>query len=360
MRQRRSIEGGPSGAASGPAPPESASRRVVRAPNHLGDVVAALPAMVADGSDVLVVRWLAPLLQMAGVGGEVIPFDRGLAGFLRAASELRRRGYAEGVLLTPSFSAAWLFRWGGVRHLRGTATDGRSVLLRERVRPETLRPHHRIEAYRLLLGAEPSAAGEAPRAHRLTAPGERVALWRGRLSPGSGPRVGIFPGAHAPARRWAAERFAELARRVAGLGARVVVLGGASEAALTARVAAAVPGVLDLGGRTDLADLAALLSLCDLVVTNDTGPMHLAGAVGTPTVSLWGPSDPQEVRQVGAPDVRLTGPSLPCKPCYRNHCGRRGAGTILTDAHEECMRLIEVDAVVAAVEAALGQRAPGV
>jgi ADP-heptose:LPS heptosyltransferase len=172
--------------------------------------------------------------------------------------------------------------------------------------------------------------------------------------------VGLFPGANAPARRWPAERFAELARRIAGTGARVVSMGGAGEAVLTASVAAVAPGALDAGGRTDLVDLAALLSLCDLVVTNDTGPMHLAGAVGTPTVSLWGPSDPDEVRQVGAPDVRVTGPELPCKPCYRNHCARRGAGTLLLDAHEECMRLIEVDSVVRAVEASLGQGATDV
>jgi ADP-heptose:LPS heptosyltransferase len=137
-------------------------------------------------------------------------------------------------------------------------------------------------------------------------------------------------------------------------------MGGAGEADLTGRVAAAASGALDLGGRTDLVDLAALLSLCDLVVTNDTGPMHLAGAVGTPTVSLWGPSDPREVRQVGAPDVRVTGPGLPCKPCYRNDCARRGPGTLLADAHEECMRLIEVDDVMRAVEAALARGGAGV
>jgi ADP-heptose:LPS heptosyltransferase len=137
-------------------------------------------------------------------------------------------------------------------------------------------------------------------------------------------------------------------------------MGGAGESSLTAHVAGAAPGALDAGGRTDLLDLAALLSLCDLVVTNDTGSMHLAGAVGTPTVSLWGPSDPREVRQVGAPDVRVTGPDLPCKPCYRNHCARRGAGTLLADAHEECMRLIQVEDVATAVEAALGHGARGV
>jgi len=335
-------------------------RRVIRAPNHLGDVVAALPAMVEDGSDVLVVRRLAPLVEMAGTPGDVIPFDRGAAGFARAVAELRRRAYQRGVLLTAAFSAAWLFRWGGVSHLRGTATDGRSWLLRERVAPESLRPYHRIDAFRLLLGAEPGESRGRLRGHRLVPPEASVALWRALLPSGAGPLVGLVPGANAPARRWPAERFAELAGRIAARGARLVVMGGAGEVSLTARVAAGAPGALDAGGRTDVVDLAALLSLCELVVTNDTGPMHLAGAVGTSTVSLWGPSDPREVRQVGAPDVRVTGADLPCKPCYRNHCARRGEGTLLADAHEECMRLIGVQEVASAVEVALGQGAAGV
>jgi heptosyltransferase-2 len=136
-------------------------------------------------------------------------------------------------------------------------------------------------------------------------------------------------------------------------GARVLLVGSTHEADLTARVAVRAPGALDTGGRTDVTDLAALLSLCDLVVTNDTGAMHLAGAVGTPTVSLWGSSDPTEVRQVGAPDTRISGPELPCRPCRRNHCERRGRGTVLADAHEECMRSIEVRAVLDAVDGAL-------
>jgi heptosyltransferase-2 len=328
------------------------SRRIVRAPNHLGDVVAALPAMVESGSDVLVLAWLAPVVRMAGVSGEVIPFERGLAGFLRATRELRRRGYREGVLLTPAFSAAWLFRWGGVRHVRGTATDGRALLLRDRVDPAVLRPLHRIDAYKLLLGQNSSGG---PRAHRLTPPPALVERWRARLPSGGGPMVGLVPGSNAPARRWPADRFGEVAAWLGKRGARVAVIGSEREMDMTARVASRAAGSLDAGGRTDLSDLAALLSLCDLVVTNDTGAMHLAGAVGTPTVSLWGSSDPTEVRQVGAPDSRVTGPELPCRPCRRNHCARRGAGTVLADAHEECMRLIEVRAVVDAVESALGR-----
>jgi heptosyltransferase-2 len=330
--------------------PSAAVKRIVRAPNHLGDVVAALPAIVADGSDVLVVAWLAPLVEMAGPRGDVILFERGASGFLRAVRELRRRGYDEGVLLTPAFSAAWLLRCGGVHRLRGTATDGRSLLLSERIPPDTLRPFHRINAYELLLGQD--FTGE-PRAPRLVLPHDVVERWRARVGPGDAPLVGLVPGSNAPARRWPADRFAELARALAARGFRLAVLGSRAEAELTAEVARGAPQALDLGGRTDVTDLAALLSLCDLVVTNDTGSMHLAGAVGTPTVSLWGSSDPWEVMQVGSPDTRVTGAELPCKPCRRNHCARRGAGTLLADAHEECMRLIDVEAVLSGVQHAL-------
>jgi heptosyltransferase-2 len=310
--------------------------------------------MLEDGSDVLVLGWLAPLVSMAGARGEVIPFERGLRGFARAVRELRRRRYSEGVLLSAAFSAAWLFKCGGVARLRGTATDGRSLMLTERIRPEELRSLHRVDAYKLLLGQDASGP---PRGHRLVPPAAGVERWRARLPAGEGRLVGLIPGSNAPARRWAAERFAELSRALAASGHRVVVMGSSAEAVITARVVRDTAGALDVGGRTDVEDLAALLSLCDLVVTNDTGSMHLAGAVGTATVSLWGSSDPAEVRQVGAADVRVTGADLPCKPCRRNHCARRGAGTVLADAHEECMRLIEVESVIAAVDSALADPA---
>jgi heptosyltransferase-2 len=333
----------------------SAERRIVRAPNHLGDVVLALPAIVAAGSDVLVVRWLAPVLEMAGVRGDVVSFDRGPSGFARAVRELRLRGYRKGALMTPAFSAAWLLRCGGVRDLRGTSTDGRSLLLRDRIGREALRGRHRIDAFKLLLGQDVSGP---PASHPVVPPAERVAAWRVRLGAvgSESPLVGIFPGANAPARRWPVERFGEVARVLAGGGARVMVLGGDGERALTEQVAGAAPGAIDLGGETDLKDLAAILYLCHLVITNDTGPMHLAGAVGTSTVSLWGSSDPGEVSQAGAVDTRVTGAALPCKPCYRNHCRRRGRGTLLADAREECMRLIDVGDVVGAAQAALGRR----
>lgn len=326
----------------------SDARHVIRAPNHLGDVIMALPAMVADGSDIVVRRWLAPLLEMARLPARVLPFDRGFAGWTDAVKMLRRERFETGTLLTPSFSAAWLFRWGGVAHLRGTATDGRSWLLGDRIPRETLKDRHRINQYKLLMGQDPDT--EALN-HLLTPPEDRVAEWRTRLE--GELVVGLFPGSNATARRWPVERFGAVARSLADRGARVVVMGGAGERSLTNAVAEAEPRTLDAGGATDLVGLAALLSICDLVVTNDTGPMHLAGAVGTPTITLWGPSDPAEVHPVGARDRRVTGAPLPCKPCFKNECPRSGAGTVLEEANEECMRLISEDQVMEVVRQVL-------
>jgi ADP-heptose:LPS heptosyltransferase len=332
-------------AAAGPA-----RRRVIRAPNHLGDVIMALPAIAADGADVVVRRWLAPVLGMAGLDGRIFALDPGFPGWARMVRTLRAGRFRHGVLLAPSFSAAWLFAWGGVRSVRGTATDGRAWLLAEPLPREVLRGRHRINQFKLLLEQDP---GGPPRSHPLTPPASLVEQWRDRLGVGGAPLVGIFPGSNAPARRWPPERFGAVAKGLGGRGARVVILGGAGERDITRRVAASAPGAMDLGGGTDLPGLAALLSICRLVVTNDTGPMHLAGAVGTPTVTLWGPSDPGEVCPVGARDERVTGDALPCKPCFKNRCPRSGEGTLLPQAHEECMRLIREDRVLEIAQSVL-------
>jgi heptosyltransferase-2 len=309
----------------------------------------ALPALAEDGSDIMVRGWLAPLLEMARLPGRILPMDGGFGGWRRSVGRLREGRYEEGVLMTPSFSAAWLFRWGGVARLRGTETDGRSWLLMDGIPRTALHDHHRINQYRLLAGQD---TGRAPMHHTLRAPEESMGRWRGQLG-GSRAVVGLFPGSNAPSRRWPADRFADLARRLQEAGHVVVVLGGRGEQELTHEVARRAPGALDLGGRTDLPALAGLLSSCGVVVTNDTGPMHLAAALGVPTVSLWGPSDPREVAPPGAAHRCVGGPALPCRPCFKNHCPRSGPGTMLSQGHEECMRLIEVDEVSNTVEALL-------
>lgn len=327
---------------------------VVRAPSHLGDVVMALPVLARLGADVVVERPLDQLLALASLSGSVIPMGRGFRPFWRAVRALRREGYERGLLLKPSFSAALLFRAGGVGRLRGTATDGRSSLLSDPVDPGPLKRHHRVAQYHLVAGLE--SPGE-PAPHALEPAPADVAEWRDRLAfAGSAPVVGLFPGSNAPARRWEPDRFREVARRLAGRGVGVVVFGGPGETDLTARVSRGLEGVFDGGGRTDLPGLAAALSLCKLFVTNDTGPMHLAGAVGTPTVTIWGSSSPHEVRPLGARNLEVRAePALACMPCFKNVCPRSGPGDRLPDAENECLHLISVEDVMDAAETLLSR-----
>lgn len=331
-----------------------ADRLVVRAPNHLGDLVMTLPALQAAGPcDVMAPRGLVPLLALAGLAGEAIPFDRGVRGFLRAARKLRAGRYGRGVLLPPSLSSALLFRAGGVRRVRGTPTDGRGALLHDAVPTESLEGLHRSARYFMLVtGCAPTT----PLTPQVHIPPELAARWSARAGDFAAGAIGIFPGSNAPSRRWPVERFAALAARLTAEGERIVVFGGPAERDLTSAIAAAVADparVLDLGGRTDLALLAAGLASLRLLVSNDSGPMHLGAAAGTPTVSLLGAGDPVVTRPLGRGQLILRHPELPCVPCVKNDCPRSGRGYILPDADTECLHLITVDEVAAATAGAL-------
>lgn len=327
----------------------AADRTVIRAPNHLGDLVMSLPALHAsNGADVVVLRGLAPLLEMAGLG-RVIPLDRGTRGFPAAARAIRSGQYRRGILLPPSLSSALLFAGGGVQGRRGTPTDGRAALLHERVPTAELQGLHRAAGYvKLVTGVAPAQVPEP----RLTVPAKPRERWRTLVGAEAEPWVGVFPGSNAPSRRWDPARFAELVARLTARGLRVAVFGGPAERELTRIVAG--KSARDLGGRTDLPLLAAGLAECSLLVTNDSGPMHLAAAVGTPTVSLWGPGDPLSTGPAGRVHRLVRHPELPCVPCVKNECPRSGRGYLLPDAKHECMSLIAVNEVEAAVDAYAG------
>lgn len=304
---------------------------VVRAPNHLGDVVMALPAIRATGgADVVARRWLIPLLEMArdaepdaaGIRG-IVPLERGTRGLLDTARRLRHHRYELGLLLPPSLSSALLFTIGGVRRRRGFPFDARGFLLNDPVQPPPP-GEHRAAGFMLLV----TGVAERPTAV-LPVPERERERWRAEVGGLDGPVVGISPGSHAPSRQWDPENFAEVVRRLTRRGIPVVVFGGPGEADLIRFVSGG--RALEVGGRPDLPLLAAGLEQCALALVNDSGPMHVAAAVGTPTVALMGPSNP-----------RLTGPL--------------GEGHVLVRAEQrtpatadDLMSLISVDRVEAAV-----------
>ena len=312
---------------------------VIRAPNHLGDLVMALPALEQAKPDAVIApKGLTSLIELAGYRS--IAYETPI----RTARQLRKLKFQRGILFTPSFSTALTFALGRVRQRRGTDTDKRGFLLTQKVDAALLAHMHRSSVYWLLATGEAPATRPVP---SLVVPDGLAREFQALLPPSgtAAKRVGIFPGSKAPARRWGADRFGALVSKLAP-GAQVVVFGGPDEKELTRTVAGDV--AIDLGGRTTLPLLAAGLATCDMVITNDSGPLHLAAAVGTPTISLWGAGDPA---RTGPPPGHATmrDRRLPCLECVKNQCPRRGPGYILPDAYLECMQLISVDDVFTSV-----------
>ncbi len=158
---------------------------------------------------------------------------------------------------------------------------------------------------------------------------------------GAAPYIVLHPGTSVPARAWPQHRFAECAKRLLALGRRVIVTGAPSEAAVTAAVASAHTGVVDLGGRTSLPELAAVLDRATVVVAANTGPAHLAAAVGTPVVSLFAPTVPA-VRWApyGVPHILLGDQQAACRGTRATQCPVPG---------HPCLTSVTADEVCAAV-----------
>lgn len=159
----------------------------------------------------------------------------------------------------------------------------------------------------------------------------------------AGPYVVVHPGASVPARAWPPERHAAVVEALASSGRRVVVTGGPDETALTAAVARdGGYGVVDLGGLTDLNSLAAVLAGADVVVAGNTGPAHLAAAVGTAVVSLFAPTVPAaKWHPWGVPHELLGHQEIGCAGCRSRTCPVEG---------HPCLGRVAVEDVVAAVE----------
>ncbi len=333
------------GALSGP-------RTLVVAPNWVGDVAMALPALealAAAGRELAVLArpGLAPLLALSPAVSEVV--ERGRSDG-ETVARLRRAGCAEAVVLPNSFRSAWLPFRAGIPRRWGYRGNLRSPLLAPAVRRPRGPKRHQVEDYRELLEAIGApAAGATPRLAldgAARAAGED-ALARARVPEAGGPLVGLFPGAEfGPSKRWPVERFGELARTLRKRipRVRIVVLSGPKEIWLAVRVYEEAAGAAPVvGADLDLAGLAGVLARLDLLVTNDSGPMHLAAALGVPCVALFGPTDPERTRPAGAGhEVLYT--ARWCSPCFRRRCPL---------LHHRCLKDIGVERVAAAAERAL-------
>lgn len=166
--------------------------------------------------------------------------------------------------------------------------------------------------------------------------------------------LALNPGAeYGPAKRWPAERFITVAQEIQGrTGCRWLVLGGKGDAELAGAIASKLPGSVNLAGRTSLRELCAVLKLSRVLLTNDTGPLHVGAALGTPVVALFGSTSP-ELTSPGLPGALQTGflkGTAPCAPCFLREC----------PVDFRCMLSISPERVVATVWEALQLTPPSV
>jgi heptosyltransferase-2 len=324
-------------------------KRLVIAPNWIGDAVMSLPLLRAlrragpnDRLSVLARRGPATIYRAEGSADEVLL----RSSFAADAVVLRRGRFDEAWVLPNSFrSALYAFASGAPRRI-GYAADRRSPLLTH-ARPAPPGTAHQLRDYDALLAAHGIAPDEAP--PLLPLPDAARARADAVLSAAglaNAKLIALSPGsAFAETKRWPAERYAALADALSERGFGRALLIGPGERELGARVASAArTGLPVLGADLDPVELAALLARARAAVTNDSGPMHLAGAVGTPVVAFFGATDPGRTGPSGSP-FRVLDRYVFCSPCFKTEC----------PYGHECMREIGVEDAVRAIETLIGE-----
>jgi lipopolysaccharide heptosyltransferase II len=322
----------------------------------IGDVVNALvfASALKETRPDLHLGWVvhplaAPLVEGHPSVDRVHRWERGagLGELARLVREIRAARYDLAVDLQRIQKSALLARLSGAPRVlgyeRARTKELSWVWTKERVRPRAP-ARHMLELY-LELARHLGAEAREPR--HLFPPDEAAEAWaEGLVRELGGEPVLVNLGATKPANRWASERFGALARAlVRELGVPVCLTGGPGdlEAAARARAAARETPVRDLVGQTSLRQLVALARRARLFVGCDTGPMHLAAAVRTPVVALFGPADPARTGPYG-PGHTLVRVPPPCAPCNRKTCNQ---------PRHACMEDITVEAVLDAVRARL-------
>ncbi|PYM17043.1 MAG: hypothetical protein DMD81_10755 [Candidatus Rokuibacteriota bacterium] len=323
---------------------------IVRLPNWLGDTVMAVPAIralkdAAPSARVVAIGPWSTILSGQGLADVLVLYPRDWATRLRLTDTIRDLRGDVVLVLPNSFEAAAAARyWGGRRRI-GFATQGRSWLLTDPVPVPVPRPHQ-IDEYACLAGAfgvavanrvprlEPPAPGGDTRSEaRTTLATVGVAENDDRLV------VGIHLGAaYGSAKVWPVAPTVELCRRLIADGAILVLLGPAECGAIAAEITRA-SGAVSLVGRDRPAILSAILVELGVLVAGDTGIAHLAAALGTPVVTLFGPTDPARSAPRGRATV-IRHP-VPCAPCFYRTCPIEHpcmtsieAGRVRTAVHE--------------------------
>ena len=337
-------------------------RILIRANNWIGDVVMISPAVRAIRENfqgariaILAKRWVLETLGGNPYYDDLIEYDsdgrhRGAPGVWRLSRELRLVRFDLAVLFQKAFEAAAIAFLAGARMRFGYATDRRGALLTHPL-PDPPAGVHHVEAFLgIARGLGCTVRDPRPFFHLDPDARRRVAaLLETSRHPGGAPLVALHPGASKAPRAWHADRFALLGRRlVERARASIVLLGGPEDRDLLRAVAAGVPARsrVDLPDGLSIQEMAGVLERSALFVGNDSGPMHLAAALGAPVVAIFGPGSPRRTSPVPREGgLEVIGGDYPCSPCRQDffrECPSSPAGKPF------CLEEITVDEVEAA------------
>jgi len=342
-------------------PPASPARILLLRVERIGDLLMALPA-IADVRaaapdaeiDLVVGSWNEPIARSLRGVDRVYTVDpswlaRGAPGLslpalLGVATQWRARNYDVAMNFEPDVRTNLVLAFAGARWTAGYRTGGGGPLLDQSLdyRPSehTTDNARRLVATALRVPLTPVSPRilEVPGANRR----EADALLAGARRP----LVAMHVSGGWPVKQWEPDHFAAVARSLAASrGATIVLTGAPEDAALVGRVTSTLPPsrLIDATSAASLLTVAAVLERCDLMITGDTGPMHLAAAVGTPIVAVFGPSDPARYAPRGSRD-RVVRVDLPCAPCNRI----RLPPARCTGRTPDCLALVTPDRVLAA------------
>lgn len=319
-------------------PNKAPTNIIVRMPNWLGDVVMATPVLAdlrAKFKDAKITAMcqanVAGLLKHDPNVNEVYSFQRPSGWIHRhhhgeIVETLRKGNYDLGVLLPNSFSSAWWFWRGHVENRLGYAANVRSILLNKALPyPIHLETQHLVITYKMLL--EPLGIPLSKTAPKLYLSTHEIdtaknLLLKQDFTPGKNILVGINPGAaYGTAKCWLPDRFEAVTKRLLeNPNVYVIYFGDNTGSKVVNDICLKFPErVINMAGKTNLRELMALISLCSIFLTNDSGPMHIADALGTRLVALFGSTSDVKTGPYNATG-KVIHKHVECSPCYKRVC----------------------------------------
>lgn len=333
--------------------PDHPEKILIRSTNWIGDAIMTTPAVRSirnhfPDSEItmLLLPWVGDVFRYSPQVDELFLYEKqgrhaGFKGKLRLASELRRKKFDAAILLQNAFEAAFITALANIPARGGYTTDGRALLLTNGVKkPLNIKTRHQVHYYQEMVKGLGITTG--PDRLELVLPPSETNRAESALhtvfksTGGRVPVIGLNPGAaYGPAKRWPADKFSELAEMVCRLTDAVIIIFGTDEDRDTAmqikNCCSAPERLVDLTGKTKLVEAMAFIDCCTAFVTNDSGLMHVAAALETPLVAIFGSTDHIATGPFSTSSEVIRKP-LECSPCKETHCPKQ---------HLQCMQQIK-------------------